>query len=170
LNKIQSGETILVDGNPCLTPSKPAGTIHIIDGNLIGDIATFYKQIFLKVPNLDEFLLKTELIDLPIRTKTNQNQNEHLSIHIGQNIFVDYSSNQIKSNLFSSTNSNSKLISTDSKTKNSANSLSSSIQAGQYLPFYYQKISNLERRTLFSFPTTSIPTLFWPISVPYNNA
>jgi hypothetical protein len=73
------------------------------------------------------------LIELPIRRKTNQNQNEHVSIHIGQNIFVDYSSNQIKSNLFSTNNSNSTSNSIDSKTTNSSNILSSSIQAGHII-------------------------------------
>ncbi|CAF1179350.1 unnamed protein product [Adineta steineri] len=118
------------DKNPCLTPSKPAGTIHIIDGNLIGDITSFYQEIFLKIPNLDCFFSTNQLIDLPQRRKRNENQNEHISINIGININVDYSSNLIKTNSFSSTNQQIKLNSNNSNQNSSPNVLSSSIQAG----------------------------------------
>jgi hypothetical protein len=117
--------------NPCLTPSKPAGTIHIIDGNVVGDITTFYKQIFLTIEKEIEFYLKTnQFVDLPIRNKNVSNQNEHVCINIGQNIFVDYSSPSIKSNLFSLSNPQTKNISTNNKNNSSNNVLSSSIQAG----------------------------------------
>jgi hypothetical protein len=121
-----------LDQNPCLTPSKPAGTKNIIDGNLFGDIDTFYKEIFLKIPNIEQNILNhfnkiEQLIEIPIRNKSSNNQN--VSIYIGQNIFVDYSSNQIKSNL-SLTNQLNHFNSNNTKNNNSNNILSSSIQAG----------------------------------------
>ena len=122
------------DKNPCLTPSKPAGTIHIIDGNVIGDITSFYKEIFLKIPNLEadikSYMETCQLIDVPIRTKSSENSNRYVSINLGQNIFLDYSSNKIQSNLFSQSNHQTKSLSTDNQTNSSSNVLSSSIQAG----------------------------------------
>ncbi|CAM4796398.1 unnamed protein product [Rotaria magnacalcarata] len=122
--------------NPCLTPSKPAGTIHIIDGNMFGDITSFYKEIFLKIDNLEksfENYLKTiELIEISNRMKPNENQKttNNISINIGQNIFIDYSSNKIQSNLFSSNNLKANSYQTNSQNKSTSNVLSSSIQAG----------------------------------------
>ncbi|CAF4242284.1 unnamed protein product, partial [Rotaria magnacalcarata] len=121
--------------NPCLTPSKPAGTIHIIDGNMFGDITSFYKEIFLKIDNLEksfENYLKTiELIEISNRMKPNENQKttNNISINIGQNIFIDYSSNKIQSNLFSSNNLKANSYQTNSQNKSTSNVLSSSIQA-----------------------------------------
>jgi hypothetical protein len=124
-----------LDKNPCLTPSKPAGTIHIINGNMFGDVASFYKEIFLKIPNLEKnfeiYLNENQLIDIPIRTKQISNNNQQqISINLGQNIFIEYSSNKIKSNLFSYSNNQTNSILNDNKINNSTNILSSSIQAG----------------------------------------
>ncbi|CAF1215474.1 unnamed protein product [Rotaria magnacalcarata] len=122
--------------NPCLTPSKPAGTIHIIDGNMFGDITSFYKEIFLKIDNLEKsfenYLKTNELIEIPNRMKPNENQKttNNISINIGQNIFIDYSSNKIQSNLFSSNNLKANSYQTNSQNKSTSNVLSSSIQAG----------------------------------------
>ncbi|CAF4442172.1 unnamed protein product, partial [Rotaria magnacalcarata] len=114
----------------------PAGTIHIIDGNMFGDITSFYKEIFLKIDNLEKsfenYLKTNELIEIPNRMKPNENQKttNNISINIGQNIFIDYSSNKIQSNLFSSNNLKANSYQTNSQNKSTSNVLSSSIQAG----------------------------------------
>ncbi|CAF4450984.1 unnamed protein product, partial [Rotaria magnacalcarata] len=75
---------------------------------MFGDITSFYKEIFLKIDNLEKsfenYLKTNELIEIPNRMKPNENQKttNNISINIGQNIFIDYSSNKIQSNLFSS--------------------------------------------------------------------
>ncbi|CAF1071702.1 unnamed protein product [Rotaria sordida] len=125
-----------IDKNPCLTPSKPAGTKNLIDGNIIGDITSFYKEIFLNIPNLEKNLEnnlnENQLIDLPYRNKTfENNKSEYLNINISSNIFINYSSNKIQSNLSypQSTNKTNYFIK-DKQTNSTSNVLSSSIQAG----------------------------------------
>ncbi|CAF1047479.1 unnamed protein product [Adineta ricciae] len=133
IKTIHSNE-IINERNPnqlCLTPSKPAGTIHLFDDKFIGDIHSFYEEIFIKIGNFDEFFAKKHLIDLPVKIKVNENQNEKISINVGENLFVKYSSNFIKSN---SSNSVHQQNPNDSSRQfypnSSANILSSSIQAG----------------------------------------
>jgi hypothetical protein len=124
----------LLDKDPCLTPSKPAGTVHIIDGNLIGDIASFYSEIFIKIDNLEmkinDYFKDNELIDLPIRNKQNNNFNEHISINCGQNLFIDYSNQHLQINSFTNNYLNNKINSNNNENNHSNNILSSSIQAG----------------------------------------
>lgn len=137
---ISNFENKALDKDPCLTPSKPAGTSHIIDGNIFGDIRSFYEEIFFKIPNIEKILenyIKTnELIDVPKTNKNNKN-NSNISIHVGQNIFIDYSStNQIKSNSFSSSNFQTNFNSKDNQNSSSSNILSSSIQAGLFSFFF----------------------------------
>ncbi|CAF5146245.1 unnamed protein product, partial [Rotaria sp. Silwood1] len=113
----------------------PAGTIHLIDGNIIGDITSFYKEIYLNIENLEiniENYFKTnQLIDLPYRNKTFENvERGHFNINIYDNIFINYSSNKIQSNLYSYSNNQSHYLTTDIRTNQTSNVLSSSIQAG----------------------------------------
>lgn len=123
---------LIKDNDPCLTPSKPAGTIHIIDGNMFGDIKSFYDEIFLNIKDLEKdfqlFIEQNKFIDFPIKTKLN---NQHISIHCGDHISIDYSKQNIYKNLFSSSNiDNNHLSNNQIKTNSSTNILSSSIQAG----------------------------------------
>ncbi|CAF4042428.1 unnamed protein product [Rotaria sordida] len=119
--------------NPCLTPSKPAGTINLIDGNIIGDISSFYKEIFLNIPflekNLENNLKENQLIDLPYRNKTFENiKSGHVNVNISSNIFINYSSNIYSSS--SSSNNQTSYLTRDIQTNSTSNVLSSSIQAG----------------------------------------
>ncbi|CAF1487044.1 unnamed protein product, partial [Rotaria sp. Silwood1] len=102
--------TINRNKNSCLTPSKPAGTINLIDGYImIGDITSFYKETFLNIPNLDKNLKENQLIDLPYSNKTFQNiESGHVNVNISS---INYSSNKIQTN-------------------STSNVLSSSIQVG----------------------------------------
>ncbi|CAF2207576.1 unnamed protein product [Rotaria magnacalcarata] len=151
--------------NPCLTPSKPAGTIHIIDGNMFGDITSFYKEIFLKIDNLEksfENYLKTiELIEISNRMKPNENQKttNNISINIGQNIFIDYSSNKIQSNLFSSNNLKANSYQTNSQNKSTSNVLSSSIQAGANNTVRTTRIQTEDGKFLTTISTISKLTI-----------
>jgi hypothetical protein len=97
---------------------------------MFGDIASFYIEIFLKIPNIEINLSYDKLVDVPIRSKVVVNNGEHISINIGQNIFVDYSSNKIQSNLFLNSNQQTNSNSNNNQTNSSTNILSSSIQAG----------------------------------------
>ncbi|CAF1561602.1 unnamed protein product, partial [Rotaria sp. Silwood1] len=102
------------DKNSCLTPSKPAGTINLIDGYIIGDITSFYKEIFLNIPNLDKNLKENRLIDLPYSNKIFENI---ISGYVNVNISsINYSLNKIQTN-------------------STPNVLSSSIQVGNLLFF-----------------------------------
>ncbi|CAF1547509.1 unnamed protein product [Rotaria sp. Silwood1] len=65
--------------NSCLTPSKPAGTINLIDGYII-----------------DKNLKENQLIDLPYSNKTFENiKSGHVNVNISS---INYSSNKIQTN------------------------------------------------------------------------
>ncbi|CAF1183608.1 unnamed protein product [Rotaria sordida] len=126
--------------NPCLTSSKPAETINLIDGNIIGDISSFYKEIFLNIPflekNLENNLKENQLIDLPYRNKTFENiKSGHVNVNISSNTFINYSSNKIQSNIYSSSSNNqTNYLTRDIQTNPTSNVLSSLIQAdGKFL-------------------------------------
>ena len=121
--------------NPCLTPSKPAGTIHLIDGQWMGDITSFYKEIFLTTENLQSnlssYFQTNPLIEFPRSKVFSRPSHEHLAIHVDSNTSINYSSCQINRNLFSSTNEENQLPKTDAHHKTlHSNILSSAIPAG----------------------------------------
>lgn len=100
---------------------------------MFGDIKTFYDEIFLNIKDLEKdfqlFIEQNKFIDFPIKTKLN---NQHISIHCGDHISIDYSKQNIYKNLFSSSSNidNNHLLNNQIKTNSSTNILSSSIQAG----------------------------------------
>ena len=118
----------------CLTPSKPAGTIHQIDEQIFGDIKSFYEEIFLKIDSIEEkisnYFESNSLIQFPNQFHLNENQANHLSIHCGKNLFIDYSSKQIAKNLFDNADTNENQRQTN-QSNSSNNILSSSIQVSQ---------------------------------------
>ena len=131
-----SCSTMAVD-NPCLTPSKPAGTIHLIDGQWMGDITSFYREIFLTTENLQSnlssYFQTNPLIDFPRGKVFSRPANEHLAIHVDSNTTINYSSCQVNRNLFSSTNEENQLPKSDAHHKTlPSNILSSAIPAGRF--------------------------------------
>ncbi|CAF1349184.1 unnamed protein product [Rotaria sp. Silwood1] len=82
---------------------------NTIKGYIIGDITSFYKEIFLNIPNLDKNLKENQLIDLPYSNKIFENiKSKHVNVNISS---INYSSNKIQTN-------------------STSNVLSSSIQVG----------------------------------------
>lgn len=119
---------------------------------MFGDIKSFYDEIFIKVENLEknfEFYLKTNpLIEIPNRFKLNENNKSknNISISIGNNLFIDYSTNKIQSNISFQTNKRQIFSEENSKQNLTSNVLSSSIQAGLILllNFYWTSIFFIE--------------------------
>ena len=140
----------MVDENPPLTPSKPAGTIHLIDGNIFGDIASFYSEVFLKIENLqakvEKYFEENSLIDLPMMKKSSFNSSEHFPLHCGENLFLKYSTNQFNQFSFNSDNQNNDQFSQIKSNNSTNNVLSSSIQAGLFFSICFYFIN-----CLFSF-------------------
>jgi hypothetical protein len=131
--------SLLSDADPCLTPSKPAGTVHLIDGQLIGDITSFYNEIFTTLPDLDKHLQSlvdnpSRLVELPARFKSSQRCHEPLTISLSAKRFVEYSSRQIETNQPNSTQHNDAVGPSQSTKPLANNVLSSSIQAGLFRP------------------------------------
>lgn len=123
--------------NPWLTPSKPAGTIHQIDDQLVGDITSFYKKVFLRLDKLNERLVSffdnRPLRPIPERKKSLQRSTgEFHPVELNSTSSITFSSKRFDSNascasrnLFDNKNSSQSTV------NNEPNSISSSIQAGQ---------------------------------------
>ncbi|CAF1379849.1 unnamed protein product [Rotaria sp. Silwood1] len=69
---------------------------NTIKGYIIGDITSFYKEIFLNIPNLDKNLKENQLIDLPYSNKTFENiKSGHVNVNRSS---INYSSSKIQTN------------------------------------------------------------------------
>lgn len=137
VSKCYCNHFISIDDHPPLTPSKPAGTIHLIDGKIFGDIASFYSEVFLNIENLDENVKKhfeeNSMIQLPSLDKYSNNS----AIHCGQNLFIHYSANQLNNYSFNKSNNQSNDSNQSQQNNSTNNILSSSIQAGLSSQFFF---------------------------------
>ena len=129
-----------------MTPSKPAGTIHLIDGKIFGDIASFYSEVFLKIENLDENVKKhfeeNAMIHLPSIEKYSINS----SIHCGENLFINYSSNELNKYSFNKSNNQTNSSNQSDQINSTNNILSSSIQAGWFFHLIFFSLYQISYR------------------------
>ena len=118
-----------INDNPSLTPSKPAGTIHLIDGKYFGDVHTFYEQIFLKQKHLQHFfqLSKARLPFPRPPSSFSSSDQRKIKLKISSDHSIDYSSTQLQPDL----SSHSQPFNPFTSQSSQQNILSSSIQAGQ---------------------------------------
>ena len=123
---------VCLDVVGCLTPSKPAGTIHLIDGEYFGDIHSFYEEIFLPLDLLSRFLEREVRLPFPARLRCSSSSisQRKLKVKISSDHSVDYSSRVIPPHLFS----DSPQLTPHPQSTQSA-VLSSSIPAGSSLLF-----------------------------------
>ncbi|CAF1509303.1 unnamed protein product, partial [Rotaria sp. Silwood1] len=69
---------------------------NTIKGYIIGDITSFYKEIFLNIPNIDKNLKENQLIDLPYSNKIFENiKSGHVNVNRSS---INYSLNKIQTN------------------------------------------------------------------------
>ncbi|CAF1298378.1 unnamed protein product [Rotaria sp. Silwood1] len=90
---------------------------NTIKGYIIGDITSFYKEIFPNISNLDKNLKENQLIDLPYSNNTFENiKSGHVNVNISS---INYSSNKIQTNSTSNVLSSSIQVGTFSDDSNS---------------------------------------------------